>query len=85
LPIIGALTVGIAGLVAAVVVMQPGTARSVALDPEASGRLIAADTTINLGRVPFDQRTDAEFVLSNTGGEAVQVVGAPRVRMLEGC
>jgi hypothetical protein len=85
LPIIGVLTVGIVALVAAVFVLRSGTAQTVSSDPGAPGRLAAESTTINLGRVPFDQRAEARFVLGNTGGETVQLVGAPRVRMLEGC
>lgn len=57
----------------------------VAFDVSAPGRLVARETTVDLGRVPFDVKTEARFELANTGGEVVQLVGPPRVRMLEGC
>jgi hypothetical protein len=59
--------------------------RPVATEPGAPGRLVAAQPTIDLGRVPFDVLADARFELTNTGGDTVRLVGAPRVRMLEGC
>ena len=84
----GALTVGITGLIAVagiVWVLLGGTGQLAATDPDASGRLIAQATTVDLGRVPFDQLTEARFDLVNTGGSTVRLIGAPRVRMLEGC
>lgn len=72
--------VGVGG----VLVYGRGT-RSVATEPGAPGRLVASQTTIDLGRVPFDKLAEASFDLVNTGGDTVRLVGAPRVRMLEGC
>ena len=87
--IIGALVVGIVALIVAVVQSSDGSTDgptgTVASDPQAPGRLVAQAATIDLGRVPFEQRTEARFILANTGGNTVQLVGAPRVRMLEGC
>jgi hypothetical protein len=40
---------------------------------------------VDLGRVPFDKLAEARFDLANTGGDTVRLIGAPRVRMLEGC
>lgn len=83
--LIGALTVGTVGLVAFALVFTGGAEQTVSSDSGAPGRLAAESTTIDLGRVPLDRRAEARFVLGNTGGETVQLVGAPRVRMLEGC
>jgi len=58
---------------------------SVATDPGAPGRLVAAAATVDLGRVPFDQLVEARFQLSNTGGGPVRLTGNPKVQMLEGC
>ena len=59
--------------------------REVANDASVPGRLVAEQPTVDLGRVPFDQLIEARFELDNTGGDVVRLVGAPRVRMLEGC
>lgn len=56
-----------------------------AVDPTAPGRLVADRTTVDLGRVAFDYLAEAHFELTNTGSDTVRLVGAPRVRMLEGC
>ena len=48
-------------------------------------RQIAAQPVVDLGRVPFDSQVEAHFVLENTGGQPVRVVGAPTVKTLEGC
>ena len=50
-----------------------------------AGQLIAAQPVVDLGRVPFDRQAEARFVLENTGGQPVRVVGAPTVKTLEGC
>jgi hypothetical protein len=59
--------------------------REVTTDSAAPGRLVAEQPTVDLGRVPFDRMTEARFELDNTGGDIVRLVGAPKVRMLEGC
>ena len=59
--------------------------REVATDASAPGRLVAVQPTVDLGRVPFDRMTEGRFELDNTGGDMVRLVGAPKVRMLEGC
>ena len=59
--------------------------RDVATDASAPGRLVAVQLTVNLGMVPFDRMTEGRFELDNTGGDMVRLVGAPKVRMLEGC
>jgi hypothetical protein len=59
--------------------------REVVADASAPGRLVAAQPMVDLGRVPFDRMTEARFELDNTGGDVVRLVGAPKVRMLEGC
>jgi hypothetical protein len=70
--------------VAAFLLLQP-TARRVATGPDAPGRLVATEPTVDLGRVPFDQMVEARFTVANTGGETVRLTGAPKVQMLEGC
>lgn len=59
--------------------------REVATDSSAPGRLVAEQPLVDLGRVPFDRMTEARFELDNAGGDVVRLVGAPKVRMLEGC
>lgn len=64
--------------------MQAGTER-IATDASAPGRLVASDTTVDLGRVPFDKMVEGKFTLANTGGQPVRLTGNPKVQMLEGC
>jgi hypothetical protein len=73
----------VAGLAALLWAQTPS--REVATDASAPGRLVALQPTVDLGRVPFDRMTEARFELDNTGGDVVRLVGAPKVRMLEGC
>jgi flagellar basal body-associated protein FliL len=40
---------------------------------------------IDFGMVPVEQVVKAEFELSNTGDQALQIVGAPQVEVREGC
>ena len=80
LGVVVAVTVGVAALFWT---MNPG--REVTTDPSTPGRLVAEQPTVDLGRVPFDRLVEARFELDNTGGDVVRLVGAPRVRMLEGC
>ena len=49
------------------------------------GRLIAAESIVDLGSVPFDRQMNALFTLENTGAQTVRLVGAPTVKTLEGC
>ena len=84
-PILIGLSIVLATIGAvAVLAFGRGTA-SVATEPGAPGRLVASQTTVDLGRVPFDKQVEARFELANTGGETIRLVGAPQVRMLEGC
>jgi hypothetical protein len=53
--------------------------------PSGPGRLVANETMIDLGGVPFDKMAEARFELTNTGTSPVALVGSPRVKMLEGC
>ena len=80
LGLVVALTAGLAALIWA---QTPY--RVVATDSSAPGRLVAEQPAVDLGRVPFDRMTEARFELGNTGGDVVRLVGAPKVRMLEGC
>jgi len=50
-----------------------------------SGRLVAVEPTIDLGRVPFDRVQEARFVLVNSGGAAVHIMASPAIKTLEGC
>ena len=79
------------GLAVAVAVVLAGLfwaqtpTRLVASDAAAPGRLVAVQQTVDLGQVPFDKVAEARFELDNTGGDIVRLVGAPKVRTLEGC
>jgi hypothetical protein len=83
----------LAGLVAAFaaigalafLLLADSSAPSVPSEAGAPGRLVTSQSTIDLGQVPFDKLAEARFELGNTGGGTVRLVGAPRVRMLEGC
>jgi hypothetical protein len=78
------------GVVAALAIVSGSqsavtTPSAVTTEPGAPGRLVASQSTIDLGQVPFDRPAEARFELANTGADTVRLVGAPRVRMLEGC
>ena len=81
--VLGLVVVLAAGAAALVWTQTPS--REVATDSSAPGRLVAEQLTVGLGRVPFDRMTEGRFDLDNTGGDIVRLVGAPKVRMLEGC
>jgi hypothetical protein len=70
---------------AAALILTQAPRRDVVTDASAPGRLVAEQPSVDLGRVPFDRMTEARFELDNTGGDMVRLVGAPKVRMLEGC
>jgi hypothetical protein len=76
---VAVLVVVMLGLGSWVALRQPGPANG---EP---GRLVALDTTSDLGRVPFDRAVEGRFVLENTGGSPVRIVAKPAVRSLEGC
>lgn len=84
-PVLIGLAIVLATLGAAGVLLLGRGTPPVATEPGAPGRLVASQATVDLGRVPFDKQVEARFELANTGGETVRLVGAPRVRMLEGC
>ena len=73
------------GIGAGALLWAPRTSREVATDSSAPGRLVAEQPSVDLGRVAFDRMTEARFDLDNTGGDVVRLVGAPKIRMLEGC
>ena len=81
--LLGLIVVLGAGVVALLWAQTPS--REVGTDASAPGRLVAVQPTVDLGRVPFDRMTEGRFELDNTGGDMVRLVGAPKVRMLEGC
>jgi hypothetical protein len=81
--VLGLAVALVAGLAALLWGQTPS--RDIASDVSAPGRLVAVQSTVDLRRVPFDRMTEARFELDNTGGDVVRLVGAPKVRMLEGC
>jgi hypothetical protein len=50
-----------------------------------AGVLVANSATVDLGKVPFDVQAEGRFDLVNSGSQPVKLVGAPQVKMLEGC
>ncbi len=47
---------------------------------------IAMDQTeIDFGRVPVNQRVQADFTITNTGGQPLRIVGQPQVDVVKGC
>jgi hypothetical protein len=87
----GALALIIAGAVvlgrgAASGQASPAPAGGEATVPQASGPRLAVDReTIDFGPVKMDTPVTAAFKVRNTGNEPLQVLGEPRVRVLEGC
>ena len=79
--LIGAAILAVAGVAA----WGLSTTATVGRTTVEAGQLIAAQPVVDLGRVPFDSQVEARFVLENTGGQPVRVVGAPTVKTLEGC
>ena len=53
--------------------------------PTSSGALTAKSSSVDLGNVPFDVQAEGRFELVNSGTQAVRLLGAPQVKMLEGC
>jgi hypothetical protein len=47
--------------------------------------LVVDREQIDFGKVPMDKPVLAEFELSNTGDQPLQIVGAPQVEVREGC
>ncbi|MCC6175704.1 MAG: hypothetical protein IT305_10410 [Chloroflexi bacterium] len=81
--VVGGLLTLVIGI-AAYLWLQPASPQ-VATDAGAPGRLVASSATVDLGRVPFDKMVEAQFELANTGGGTVNLTGAPKIQMLEGC
>ena len=50
-----------------------------------SGALVPRSATVNLGNVPFNVQAEGQFDLLNSGTQPVKLLGAPQVKMLEGC
>lgn len=75
----------VASAVIAVLALSGSAAQRATIDSSAPGRLVVSEPTIDLGRVQFDVLAEARFDLANTGADPVRLVGAPRVRLLEGC
>jgi len=63
----------------------PVTPAAATSAPTSSGALAARSTTVDLGSVPFDVQAEGQFDLVNSGAEPVRLLGAPQVKMLEGC
>jgi hypothetical protein len=53
--------------------------------PSPPGVLIPQAPIINLGNVPVNVQSEAEFDLVNSGGQPVTILGLPHVQILEGC
>lgn len=51
----------------------------------ATAQLSVDQDKIDFGDVPVDQVVKATFVLKNTGGEDLQILSEPQVRVVEGC
>lgn len=79
----------IAGMFALMVSACSGPAPAGPVVPPAEGRpgagLVPRQTSIDLGRVPFDIIAEGQFELTNTDIRPVRLLGSPDVRMLEGC
>lgn len=47
--------------------------------------LVVDRERLDFGKVPVEQLVKAEFELSNTGDQPLQILGAPQVEVREGC
>jgi len=72
-------------LLAVLVVWNRAESPAVAPNAGAAGRLVAAQSTVNLGQVPFNQVAEARYELVNSGAAPVRLAGPPAVETLEGC
>ncbi len=83
------IAVGSAMLLAAVLTACSNAATVPATPPVSGGAsagvLVAEAATVDLGKVPFDVQAEGRFDLVNSGSQPVKLVGAPQVKMLEGC
>jgi hypothetical protein len=48
-------------------------------------RLVVDRTEIDLGDLPFDQRTTAVFTLTNAGNGVLNIIEEPPVEVVKGC
>jgi hypothetical protein len=55
------------------------------VDVAAPGRLVASQSTVDLGLVPFDVMKEARFELANAAGAVVRLADKSKGRMLQGC
>jgi hypothetical protein len=53
--------------------------------PSGTGGLVAQQSTLDLGRVPFDRQVEAVYLLTNNGDRPVALTAPPQVKTLEGC
>jgi hypothetical protein len=63
----------------------PATQPTTTSAATSSGVLAAKSSTVDLGNVPFDVQAEGRFDLVNSGRQPVKLLGAPQVKMLEGC
>lgn len=47
--------------------------------------LVAAISSVDLGRVPFDRMVEARYELTNLSAQTIRLTAPPEVKMLEGC
>ncbi|MSP13191.1 MAG: hypothetical protein EXR62_09565 [Chloroflexi bacterium] len=41
--------------------------------------------SVDLGRIAFNQATQADFSVENTGAGSLQILGEPQVELVQGC
>ncbi len=77
----GAVLLILAGLALSGVSNNPAAA------PQADGtpRLVVDQTTVDHGYVKFSTPVQATFKLSNQGSQPLQILGEPKVELIEGC
>ena len=86
-PVTLPIVIGLAALVliaAGIVVTTRGAGGS---PPQAASapRLTVDRETIDFGKVPLDVPVKAVFVLSNTGGRPLNILGEPVIEVKQGC
>jgi hypothetical protein len=55
------------------------------VDVAGQPNLVVDRERIDFGKVPMDQMVRAEFELSNTGDQPLQLAGVPQVEVRDGC
>jgi hypothetical protein len=84
--LIPAVLVGLVVVVAAVIAVITGSQRA-PYEPEVAGapRAEVDQTAIDHGAVRFEQQVESVYRVRNIGDQTLNILGEPRVELVEGC